>query len=66
MKLLGSILSETSISSAVELYNSMRIICNRIPSASAPVDYLRDLPQNIEFQSMVSLNKRCTAFLGLE
>ncbi|VDO04707.1 unnamed protein product [Rodentolepis nana] len=59
------IMSEVSISSAVELYNSVWAIRDEVPSVGISVDYLSCLPQSISFESIITLNKACTAFLKL-
>ncbi|VUZ45543.1 unnamed protein product [Hymenolepis diminuta] len=59
------IMSEKSISLSVELYNSIWAIRDQIPSVGVSVDYLSRLPQNMTVESMITLNKVCTAFLKL-
>nr|CDS32841.1 expressed protein [Hymenolepis microstoma] len=59
------IMSEVSISFAVELYNSIWAIRDQIPSVGISIDYLSCLPQNISFEPNITLNKACTAFLKL-
>lgn len=60
-----SILSEKSISSSVEVYNSIHAIHMEVPSVGVAVDYLSRLPEKMEFESMIPLNDRCISFLNL-
>ncbi|KAM7539713.1 hypothetical protein Aperf_G00000028015 [Anoplocephala perfoliata] len=59
------ILSEKSISSAVELYNALWAVRDQVPNVGLPVDYLSHLPQKMTFEPLIPLNKACTAFLKL-
>uniref|UniRef100_A0A5K3F4W9 DUF4477 domain-containing protein n=2 Tax=Mesocestoides corti TaxID=53468 RepID=A0A5K3F4W9_MESCO len=59
------ILSEKSIASSVELYNSTIILRPQVPNVGVVVDYLHDLPPKLNYISTISLNLRCVAALNL-
>ncbi|KAL5111347.1 hypothetical protein TcWFU_001305 [Taenia crassiceps] len=59
------ILSEKSIMSSVEVYNSIHAIRSQVPSVGMAAGYLHRLPEKVQFESMIPLNNRSIAFLNL-